>query len=110
MLHAIFIAGSKLMTYNEEELNDSNPRLSCPEVAINQFLDELYPGELDILIARGEVSPMEMELLNVRRQSQKETGKLVPPRKSMWMCLRSLDFLAEEGACMYSYVSIASCS
>lgn len=65
-------------------------------IAEQSSCEEILPGEVDVLIARGEIS-----LTHVRPQLEVletvRNGDLLSPRKSRWMCLTSLDFLVEEG-------------
>jgi hypothetical protein len=91
---------SKLLTYCEEDsvgcnltVADEDAVTSCS----NEDAEELYPGELDVLVSRGEASPLDLKSFNIKHRFQRETGEFLSPRKSMWLCLRSLDILAEEG-------------
>lgn len=61
-----------------------------------------------MLVARGEKFPLELVSVGPQREKLETVhgGNQLCPRKSMWMCLRTLDVLAEEGTAIYYCMSL----
>lgn len=67
----------------------------------------LYPGELEVLAARGEICYSTTEQVSASPQKETESDEnLLSARQSMWMCPKYLDYLIDEGTHVIKCMSL----